>query len=98
MSFAAFGCAFGIMVSTADYDTDQHIQTKKATYTEIQAWVKETYGVHVTNLDISRTKKLCGLTQNEYKGREAAPGYYVPKHRDHKEELVVEAFKHFGMI
>ncbi len=96
--FAVFGNAFGIMVSTADYDTDQHIQTKKATYKDIQTWVREKYGTHVTNLDISRTKKRCGLTQSEYKGRKAAPDYYVPKHRDHKEILIIEAFKHYGLI
>ena len=37
MNFAVFGNAFGIIVDTADYDTDQHIQTQKATYKEIQA-------------------------------------------------------------
>lgn len=96
--FAVFGNAFGIMINTADYDTDQHLQTKKATYKSIQAWVLEMYGTHVTNLDISRAKKRCGLAQNEYKGHPASPKYYVPKHRDHKEILIIEAFKHFGLI
>ena len=86
------------MVSISDYDTDTHIQTKKATYKDIQAWVLETYGTHVTNLDISRAKKRCGLAQNEYKGHTASPNYYVPKHRDHKEILIIEAFKHFKLI
>ena len=98
MKFAVFGGVFGVMVDIADYDTEQHLQTKKATYADIQAWVKRLFGEHVTNLDISRTKKLCGLVQNEYKGREAAEGYYIPKHRNQKEALVIEAFKHFGMI
>ena len=55
--FAVFGNAFGIMVNLSDYDTDTHIQTEKATYKDIQAWVLETYGTHVTNLDNSRTNK-----------------------------------------
>ena len=32
---AVFGNAFGIMVNIADYDTETHIQTKKATYKDI---------------------------------------------------------------
>ena len=83
--FAVFGNEFGIMVNIADYDTDSHMQTKKATYKDIQAWVMDQYGAHVTNLDISRTKKRCGLTQYEYKGHEASEGYYVPKPRERKQ-------------
>ena len=96
--FAVFGNEFGIMVNTADYDTDTHIQTQKATYQEIQAWVMDQYGEHVTNLDISRAKKRCGLAQYQYKGHEASEGYYVPKPREHKEKMVMEAFIHFGII
>ena len=81
-----------------DYDTEQHLQTKKATYKEIQKWVRDTYDEHVTNLDISRTKKLCGLAQSEYKGRKAAEGYYIPKERAEKQKFVIEALKHFGLI
>ena len=93
-----FGRCFGIIVSTADFDTETHSQSKKATSNDIQTWVMQTYGEHVTNLDISRTKKRCGLAQNEYKGRAPSAEYYVPKHRDSKETLVMEAFRHFGLI
>ncbi|MBQ9045054.1 MAG: zinc ribbon domain-containing protein [Oscillospiraceae bacterium] len=79
MQFAVFDNEFGIMVNIADYDTDSHVQTKKATYKEIQAWVRDNYdGTCVTNLDISRTKKKCGLSQTEYKGHKASPTYYEP--------------------
>ena len=99
MQFAVFDNEFGIMVNIADYDTDSHVQTKKATYKEIQAWVRDNYdGTCVTNLDISRTKKKCGLSQTEYKGHKASPTYYEPKPREHKEALIIEAFKHFGLI
>ena len=86
------------MVNIDDYDSEQHLQTKKATYKDIQKWVRETYGEHVTNLDISRTKKAVGLAQNEYKGRTAAEGYYLPKERKEKQEMVLAALKHFGLI
>lgn len=89
---------FGVVADINDYDSEQRLQTKKATYKDIQKWVRETYGEHVTNLDISRTKKECGLAQNEYKGKKAAEGYYVPKPREKKQKMVVEALKHFGII
>ena len=93
-----FGNEFGIMVDIADYDTDFHLQTEKATYKDIQAWIRESFdGTAVTNLDISRVKKRCGLSQHEYKGHQASEGYYVPKHREHKEALIIEAFKHFWL-
>ena len=94
--FAVFGNEFGIMVDIADYDTDFHLQTKKATYKDIQDWIRENFdGTAVTNLDISRVKKRCGLSQHEYKGHQASEGYYVPKHREHKEALIIEAFNSF---
>ena len=93
-----FGNEFGIMVNIADYDTETHFQTKKATYSDIQAWVLETYGERVKTFDISRAKKRCGLSQYEYKGHKATEGYQPPKSRERKEDLVIEAFKHFGII
>jgi hypothetical protein len=89
---------FGVTVNIDDYDTEQNLQKKKASYKDIQKWVLDQYGEHVTNLDISRTKKLCGLAQNEYKGRKAAEGYYVPKERKHKQRMVLKAMIHFGLI
>ena len=93
-----FRNVFGVVANIDDYDSEQRLQTKKATYKDIQLWVRETYGEHVTNLDISRTKKAVGLAQNEYKGRKAAEGYYVPKPREKKQQMVLDALKHFGLI
>lgn len=98
LNVAVFRNVFGVVVNIDDFDSEQHLQTKKATYKDIQKWVRETYGEHVTNLDISRTKKAVGLAQNEYKGRKAAEGYYVPKERKEKQEMVLAALKHFGLI
>ena len=49
VKFSVFENAIGIMVNAADYDTGQHIQTKKATCQDIQTGVREQYGTHVTN-------------------------------------------------
>ena len=93
-----FRNVFGVIIDVDDYDSEQRLQTKKATYKDIQLWVRETYGEHVTNLDISRTKKAVGLVQNDYKGRKASGKYYEPKPREKKQQMVVEALKHFGLI
>ena len=36
-----------------------------ATYEEIQAWVQEKYGFHVTHLNIAKTKRNCGIIERQ---------------------------------
>ena len=59
-------------------------QEVPATYGQIQAWIKERYHVHVSNLSISQTKERCGLTKTEYKGYKGSEGHYVPKLKPEK--------------
>ena len=89
---------FCVVVAIDDHDTEARRQTHKATYAEIRAWVRLTYGQVVTNLDISRTKQRCGLQTVEYKGRQASGKYSDPHRRPEKEALVVQALRHFGLI
>ena len=35
----------------------------KATYEEVQEWVQEKYGFHVTHLNIAKTKQKCGIIE-----------------------------------
>lgn len=45
-----------------DYAQDHHvIQGGKASYKEITEWIQETYGAHVTNLNIAQVKDKCGF-------------------------------------
>ncbi len=44
---------FALIVEIDDYEGETHLQTKRATYKEIRAWVKKHYGLHVSNLAIS---------------------------------------------
>ena len=70
----------------------------KATYEEIQAWVQEKYGFHVTHLNIAKTKRKCGIIERQ--------NYNLPKNKDsrspetpkEKEKAIIEAFKAFRMI
>lgn len=61
---------FRILASLDDYGDDQRILTRKATYKDICNWVKETYGVPVKNVDISRAnggKNALSVYQKYYK-------------------------------
>ncbi len=81
-----------------DCEPDHRIFDKgKATYKEITNWVKETYGVHVTNLNIAQVKDKCGFDKRENynKGKE---GHKVPQVTPEKEKMILEAFKHFALI
>ena len=71
----------------------------KATYEKIRKYVAEHYdGMNVSNLYIAQVKRKCGL--------ELAENFNLPKSEDsrqpqcpkEKEEMIVEALKHFKMI
>ena len=49
----------------------------KATYKEIQNWVQEKYGFHVTNLNIAQVKQKHGIIERE--------NYNKPKSSDSKQ-------------
>ena len=60
---AVYRNVFALIVEIDGYEGETRLQTKRATYKDIQAWVKERYGIHVSNLAISQTKELCGLAK-----------------------------------
>ena len=81
-----------------DYAQDHHvIQGGKASYKEITEWIQETYGAHVTNLNIAQVKDKCGFEKRENynKGTEE---HRVPNCTPEKEQMILSAFKHFNML
>ena len=81
-----------------DYAQDHHvIQGGKASYKEITEWIQETYGAHVTNLNIAQVKDKCGFEKRENynKGTEE---HRVPNCTPEKEQTILSAFKHFNML
>ena len=70
----------------------------KATYKDIQDWVQEKYGFHVTNLNIAQVKQKHGIIERE--------NYNKPKSEDSKQpgcpkdkvEAIEDAMRHFQMI
>ena len=69
-----------------------------ATYTQIKDYVLEHSGLKVSNLYISQIKRKCGI--------EVGKNYNLPKSEDsrqpqctpEKEDAIMQAFRHFGII
>ena len=70
----------------------------KATYEEIQAWVKEKYGFHVTHLNIAKTKRKCGIIERQNYNLPKSENSRSPEMPKQKKEAIIEAFRHFQMI
>ncbi|MCR4671899.1 MAG: 23S rRNA (uracil(1939)-C(5))-methyltransferase RlmD [Lachnospiraceae bacterium] len=70
----------------------------KATYEEIQEWVKEKYGFHVSHLNIAKTKHKCGIIERQNYNLPKSENSRSPETPKEKEEAIIEAFRHFQMI
>ena len=70
----------------------------KATYEEIQAWVQEKYGFHVTHLNIAKTKRKCGIIERKNYNLPKSENSRSPETPKEKEEAIIKAFRHFQMI
>lgn len=70
----------------------------KATYEQIKDFVREQTGFRVSSLYISQVKKKCGLevgeSYNKPKSEDARQPQVIPE----KEEAIMKAFRHFGVI
>ena len=70
----------------------------KATYQEIQEWVQEKYGFHVSHLNIAKTKRKCGIIERKNYNLPKREDSWSPETPKEKEEAIREAFKYFQMI
>jgi 23S rRNA (uracil1939-C5)-methyltransferase len=83
-----------------DVDVEELVQDKRgqATYEQIIDYVMEHTGLKVSNLNIAQIKRKCGIIERE--------NYNLPKSEDskqpnctkEKEDAILDAFRHFGMI
>ena len=70
----------------------------KATYKEIEEWVQEHYGFHVTNLNIAQVKQKYGIIERENYNRPKSENSRRPSTTPEKEKAITEALKYFKMI
>ena len=70
----------------------------KATYEEIQEWVQEKYGFHVSHLNIAKTKRKCGIIERQNYNLPKSEDSRSPETPPEKEKAIKEAFSYFQMI
>ena len=70
----------------------------KATYKEIQAWVQEKYGVHVSYLNIAQVKRKHGIIERENFNKAKSPDSKQPECPEEKVKAIETALKFFQMI
>lgn len=70
----------------------------KATYEQIKAYVLEQTGLKVSSLYIGQIKKKCGLDVGENFNLPKSENARQPQCTPEKEEAIMQAFKHFGIV
>jgi len=65
----------------------------KATYKEIQDWVQEMYGFHVTNLNIAQVKQKHGIIERENYNKSKSENSRQPGCPEEKVKAIEEALK-----
>ena len=70
----------------------------KATYEQIKAYILKQTGLKVSSLYIAQIKKKCGLDVGENFNLPKSKNARQPQCTPEKEEAIVQAFKHFGLI
>lgn len=70
----------------------------KATYEQIKAYVLEQIGLKVSSLYIAQIKKKCGLDVGENFNLAKSENVRQPQCTPEKEDAIMQAFRHFGII
>lgn len=71
---------------------------KKPTYTAIRSYVKETFGCHVSSLNIAQTKRKYGIDMGKAYNKPEQPKSKIPNCTPEKERMILDALKHFGVL
>ena len=79
-------------------DMDMSRFQQGATYEQIQEWVQEIYGFHVSHLNIAQVKRKHGIIERENYNKPKSPGSKQPGCPDDKVKAIEAALKHFQMI
>ena len=70
----------------------------KATYEQIKAYVLEETGLKVSSLYIAQIKKKCGLDVGENFNLSKSDNARQPQCTPEKEDAIMQAFRHFGIV
>ncbi len=70
----------------------------KATYEQIKDYAREQTGFRVSALYISQAKRKCGLEVGESCNKSKSKEARQPQCTPEKEEAIMQALKHYGII
>ena len=70
----------------------------KANYEQIKTYVLEQIGLKVSSLYIAQIKKKCGLDVGENFNLPKSENARQPQCTPEKEDAIMQAFRHFGII
>lgn len=70
----------------------------KATYVELKQYILDKFGSKVSSLYIAQIKRKYGIDMGENYNKPDNPNKRVPKCPRVKEEMIIEALKHFRML
>ena len=79
-------------------DMDMSGFRQGATYEEIQEWVQEKYGLHVTHLNIAQVKRKHGIIERENYNKPKSKDTRQPGCPADKEKAIEDALRYFQMI
>ena len=74
------------------------MERRQATYEQIKAYVLEQTGLKVSSLYIAQIKKKCGLDVGENFNLPKSENARQPQCTPEKEDVIMQAFRHFGII
>ena len=89
---------FYITVEFSLEDMDMSRFQQGATYEQIQDWVQEKYGFHVTNLNIAQVKQKHGIIERENYNKPKSENSRQPGCPEEKVKAIEDALRHFQMI
>ena len=78
-------------------DMDMSGFQQGATYEQIQEWIQEKYGFHVTHLNIAKTKRKCGIIERQNYNLAKSENSRSPDTPKEKEEAIIDAFLFFNI-
>ncbi len=70
----------------------------KATYAQLKEYILNEFGLKVSSLYIAQVKKKCGIETGENHSLPKSEDARQPQVTPEKEEAIMKAFKHFGVI
>ena len=70
----------------------------KATYAQVKEYILNEFGLKVSSLYIAQVKKKCGIETGENHNLPKSEDARQPQVTPEKEEAIMKAFRHFGIV